>query len=577
MYLPISFLLISTIAGACNAKPIALNDGMVQFNTQFFIEGSVAGPMSWFHIRLKVDFDKVMKASKTIEASMRNAFKNLKKKYTLFGYQEILVEHMMDEVLNTAEKTRGLLFPDHQDPEKNRSSTPTLDRPKRQLGTVMAAAALGLGVYNQYEIGQLQSEFTEDHERVVNLAEEFGSLAENMAGIMRGLSTAQAEELFKNHVRSYHHFWTRLEKIYYAAHAGNLLPTFNSKYFNLTNALANIGRKLETAQCNSQIEEVQLLSNPVTVVRSKNAFSVLVGVPCIKTWNTLYKWNRHQRFYDPKSDKLWKIVMNERFFIESIVDQTGESKINDIPYYGAMEPADLQLCQLHSGNWYCPRMRVQEKAPETTCLGALWSSNGKAILEQCEFKEEKKRTSFVRLAANTYRFFGKQHVKVFCGPNNTAEYMLNRNNITLEPGCRVETDEVLITHLPEEYVTEQIHMFDISEWNHPFTMVNYNGLLNQMEKWTPKAHKHQLYTNHLVTGALLIFVVLSVGIAIFEGRKRKAKSRQRKARKREEANKNTNIRVTFNADGERAKISPATPKEGSQREQPCTDTNQDEE
>jgi hypothetical protein len=98
-----------------------------------------------------------------------------------------------------------------------------------------------------------------------------------------------------------------------------------------------------------------------------------------------------------------------------------------------------------------------------------------------------------------------------------------------------------------------------------------------MEKWTPKAHTHQLYTNHVVTGALLIFVVLTVGYVVVVGRRHRAQSRQRKARKREEANKNTNIRVTFNADGERAKISPANPKEGSQREQPCTDMNQDEE
>jgi hypothetical protein len=432
------------------------------------------------------------------------------------------LDHKFELTIHQAKRTKVLLFG-----EKIRKSDGIFHaRVKRQFAEVTSLVALGMGIYNQYEITQIQNTMAVDHSRIANLEDEFGVFKSSVFTAVMQMNLQQKERSFLSQLKKYNGFWREAEQVFLAANAGNLLPTFTSSFFNMTNAVEAIKVKAVGRQCVIRSTELELLSYPVTVTRESGSFQVIVGVPCVSIWSNLYEWNRHQRLYDPKQKTLWRIATAERYFVKSVQPLVNDQ--NQPQVYGAMEGAQLQLCQTIGGTWFCPREQVMEKRVWMTCMGALWSSNHTAIREQCPLEEEKSRTDFVRVAVNSYRFFKKQNITVQCF-NRTSVYEDGKMDVTLKPGCKLETAEVLIEHLEEQSITQNAHIVELVNFD-PTVAVDYQGFMDKMSAWHAKHAPALIWSNNFVTFALVAGAIAFAVFLWWQRRKHMRKRQERQAR-----------------------------------------------
>ena len=118
----------------------------------------------------------------------------------------------------------------------------------------------------------------------------------------------------------------------------------------------------------------------------------------------------------------------------------------------ALDLADLQSCLKIGSTYMCAGMAMYSEAEES-CIGALHEQDASAVTRMCTFRESLKQLFLTPRKAGLYALATatQQSVSIFClnGDNAIHSFAPGQHIITLEQGCTVKTDTIIV-HRPRD-------------------------------------------------------------------------------------------------------------------------------
>ena len=153
------------------------------------------------------------------------------------------------------------------------------------------------------------------------------------------------------------------------------------------------------------------------------------------------------------------------------------------------------------------------------------------------------------LGNTAYRFNKLQQTRVKCEDSTSTVYEDGVYNVTLDPGCQLDTADVRITHLAEETVVQRAQILEEIDFEAEDD-VNYEAFLQTIAhlETHPVYTRVSLWTNHILTIVLCIVLFLAFAYILYERRQFKKHEKEKKERRRMklELASSPNIDVTVN-------------------------------
>ena len=305
------------------------------------------------------------------------------------------------------------------------------------LGWGLGATALGLGIYNEVQLGQIKSKVATNGLKVHSMEQKVATMVKEMAEIynqeqdeMKTLSIRQA---LANSLALYEDATNQIEEVKISARTGHLpIKAMNLSHLSEEITLIAMDARAKGLKIPSFLE---ILSYQPTVHHSATGIEYRLAIPLMA--KTYQMFQIHRAAWLTKS----QLYVTQGY--KKIIGASDE-------HFVKLSVTDLLLCHRHQEHFFCNEKMAQVAGKDKSCEAAIWRRDFKAMSRSCR-ATTRELPLVMEVGKNLYKTTTKGGTIITC-PNNDRDIKGFDKNQTIyvPPNCKaLVSDQLVITELAD--------------------------------------------------------------------------------------------------------------------------------
>lgn len=509
---------------------ISISDGKAYFQHL----GWVNPAPSYGHIHMVVNID-------IIQNQLKNVGKGIElMKKTIEGLQHSNVKKRATAFFRKATTDLYEINSDFNNFKQLIEETPEhTHRTKRFLGLMVALGALSLGTFNRADLMLLHasvSNIAMKQNHIIDILQEHEVSIHKVQHDMQAITTALEMVINtteENYAMTVLHdselqiimALTEMRRTMVCLQHGlerlltKRLPTCFLDPDQMKKSMINLQKKatIENMEVLSE-RAMAMLEYEISILLIKGTIHIFTHVPLWNTKQQLELLSFSNAPVEITDDLSLRIVSQEKYLA------IGKDGIHN-----TMTKLEFSKLQEFGTRFFSTSTLILKRNINTTCLGAVFSQNLKAVKEECEVIIEKQPESLTAIAKNKYVLHARQPqtIEITCNSKTQHKAVDKIEHLQLDQGCKISTRNHILFAGQTVIQEEKIHvwplnwsvdeLFDLTK-NELNQIAKELNLLSKKPTTVRDLHKvinnYSTFPNHQQQNIILTCILLGVAICI---------------------------------------------------------------